>query len=606
MRGRCDIVGGVSEAEEEEALLAAIAADVDSPEPRLVYADWLQQHGDPRGELAIAQHRYAQEPSESLRLRVSAMEAAVEAQVIAPLSHPDIVGGWWLGFVDQLTMHRRLFAIDAPAWLDRVPLRFVRTLNVAVSSPAAWKVVAGWAHRGHVQALRYGTTDKRAAVGNLRQAGQLLPGVRRLELASARVPDLGPLASLRLASLRLDVAELAHPDLDHVYASDWPLERFSLRVKYMGPLDVARERVPVLEAVLAGRALQGVRHLEIAGVPPVPIVERLVASGRIDTLDSLSLDFSDAHGERARLLELAPRLAHVRLEFPVTGHYSDRFRLHRLAQLLDEMEHPDAIDRYERMRYETHDIEQLGHYAGALHRRGDGQRIVAAIDHLKRTADFYYPLTDHAVTKFAYAVERLEPAGTATWHAMQLVVARACVLDRQFAAALERLEPLPADDSVQLLRALAFRELGDVARRDAALAPLAASRSAVHRALAALVADRFEGLVPSRCIEPRAIAAVIDPACGEDARLDCAEIAIYAAYRLGMRELAAARARALADELPREVRAWNHDLRAVFGVLPIVDSVSRAFVEALVRALRCRAARVELELLITRFLGSES
>jgi uncharacterized protein (TIGR02996 family) len=38
----------------ETELLDAICAEPDRDEPRLVYADWLEQHGDPRGELIHA------------------------------------------------------------------------------------------------------------------------------------------------------------------------------------------------------------------------------------------------------------------------------------------------------------------------------------------------------------------------------------------------------------------------------------------------------------------------------------------------------------------------------------------------------------------------
>jgi uncharacterized protein (TIGR02996 family) len=39
----------------ESELLDAICAEPDRDEPRIVYADWLEQQGDPRGELIHAQ-----------------------------------------------------------------------------------------------------------------------------------------------------------------------------------------------------------------------------------------------------------------------------------------------------------------------------------------------------------------------------------------------------------------------------------------------------------------------------------------------------------------------------------------------------------------------
>jgi uncharacterized protein (TIGR02996 family) len=55
----------------------AIRARLDDPEPFLVYADWLAQAGDPRGELIVVQHALGDEalpPSEIARLRARERE----------------------------------------------------------------------------------------------------------------------------------------------------------------------------------------------------------------------------------------------------------------------------------------------------------------------------------------------------------------------------------------------------------------------------------------------------------------------------------------------------------------------------------------------------
>ncbi len=55
-----------------EALWAAVRAEPDDDDVRLVYADWLQEHGDPRGELILLQVRAARgkaSPSDERRAR---------------------------------------------------------------------------------------------------------------------------------------------------------------------------------------------------------------------------------------------------------------------------------------------------------------------------------------------------------------------------------------------------------------------------------------------------------------------------------------------------------------------------------------------------------
>jgi uncharacterized protein (TIGR02996 family) len=60
-------------AHEESALLAAVYADPSANGPREVYGDWLQQHGDPRGELIAIQMAHAKIPD----ARFGALEKAL-------------------------------------------------------------------------------------------------------------------------------------------------------------------------------------------------------------------------------------------------------------------------------------------------------------------------------------------------------------------------------------------------------------------------------------------------------------------------------------------------------------------------------------------------
>ena len=57
----------------ERALIAAILADPDDDAPRAVYADWLTERGDPRGELITVQLAKKQTPA--LKARADALLA---------------------------------------------------------------------------------------------------------------------------------------------------------------------------------------------------------------------------------------------------------------------------------------------------------------------------------------------------------------------------------------------------------------------------------------------------------------------------------------------------------------------------------------------------
>lgn len=60
--------------DEERGLLAAILETPDDDAPRLVYADWLQGHGDPRGELIQLQCQLAAAPDDDRRRNIKIAE----------------------------------------------------------------------------------------------------------------------------------------------------------------------------------------------------------------------------------------------------------------------------------------------------------------------------------------------------------------------------------------------------------------------------------------------------------------------------------------------------------------------------------------------------
>jgi uncharacterized protein (TIGR02996 family) len=63
-----------------QAFLEAICAAPDDDAPRLVYADWLEEHGDPeRAEFIRAQIELAKPPARGSRTRQLMLERRVKA-----------------------------------------------------------------------------------------------------------------------------------------------------------------------------------------------------------------------------------------------------------------------------------------------------------------------------------------------------------------------------------------------------------------------------------------------------------------------------------------------------------------------------------------------
>src|SRR5437763_1336214 len=104
------------------AFLRMIAAAPDDDAPRLVYADWLEEHGDPRGAFIRVQCALAALPDDDPR-RPLAGHAAAWTQEFAGR-----VGGWQFrrGFVEEITLSAEAFLEHAPDLLRAGTVRTVR------------------------------------------------------------------------------------------------------------------------------------------------------------------------------------------------------------------------------------------------------------------------------------------------------------------------------------------------------------------------------------------------------------------------------------------------------------------------------------------------
>jgi len=127
-------------------LKAIIDQNIDNIDAYLVYADWLQQQGDPRGEFILLCH-HADQPADGRigRQHRSAIAAARDqyieawgAQLLGDLQGPllrnEVALSWRLGFVDSLRINP---GPAAQATLKRLPsqpcCRYLRSLDLSHS-----------------------------------------------------------------------------------------------------------------------------------------------------------------------------------------------------------------------------------------------------------------------------------------------------------------------------------------------------------------------------------------------------------------------------------------------------------------------------------------
>ncbi|HEU0034637.1 MAG TPA: TIGR02996 domain-containing protein [Kofleriaceae bacterium] len=198
-----ELPGGHTEAD----LVAAIEADPDDTAAYLVYADWLIERGDPRGELITL---HAEDPT------CAAAERHLERhrrELLGPLAvHAGHVTlDWQLGFVRAA----HLIAIDEPAvmrLLDAVlespACRFLRTLVIQLVERSALTAIdARLARAGSprtLEQLELGTPEQYQPSDALLAAfPRLSPRTHSWDAIAARIATLSPPA------LALDPARLA-------------------------------------------------------------------------------------------------------------------------------------------------------------------------------------------------------------------------------------------------------------------------------------------------------------------------------------------------------------------------------------------------------------
>ena len=304
-----------------EALLAAIIESPEEDAPRLVYADWLQAQGDPRGELIQLQCQLSAAPDDerrrAIRIAENKLLAAHGAAWLAPvrevLPEPDPVVGHKLelvrGFVERAQLTVDCVPAFAALW-ERAPLlRALRLsasvmLELPVKKPsldrvfeapqlarlrelelmfggagnAGAKAVARASHLSGLRSLQLSFSVWGEGAGIFERGEEDLAldddGVREL----ARSPHLANLESLLLDSNRITstgVAEIAH--------GPWKLRRLELGNNLLEPTTLARS--------LEGPALANLEVLGLGGtVIDATSIAALVSSPALANLRELDLE----------------------------------------------------------------------------------------------------------------------------------------------------------------------------------------------------------------------------------------------------------------------------------------------------------------------------
>ena len=294
-----------------DALLAAVLASPNDDDPRLVYADWLLERGDPRGEfiqiqcalgrplvgasgLALRHHPGEKRPltREELAVREKSLLKKHQKTWILPIRpwiRPWIrTWQWARGFVDAVVADgkkfiERLRAIVAATPLERSTLTGLTSVHLkelaAVPELRSVRELVLTQQRIGARGARFFRSPYLGGLRSLDLKEYPLTAAGFIELAGAE--HLGALRSLLAASCGLDLAGL------EALASAAFLPRLvtlDLRLDYSSPVGIGPRGGELLAHATSLRSLNADRwRLGDTGL------EELVSSGSLQHLEEISL-----------------------------------------------------------------------------------------------------------------------------------------------------------------------------------------------------------------------------------------------------------------------------------------------------------------------------
>ncbi len=315
--------------ESNPELEAAIRASPDQVKPYLVYADWLQSRGNPRGELIVVQHQRQTADTPELASRERDLLAKL-AVMPGGGADREIEVTWRLGFMRSLRVARDSWdsEVDVGATLQQLlsqpSARHLEAITVGLcdepgdgSLQAAIDVLRELAPTS-VRELFLGDFEypdlsdiSNVQVGSLEGLGAALPQLERLRLRGGSA-ELGTLNFPKLREFVFETGGLSAASIESVCHASWPLlERLDL---WFGDENYGAEGdVDAIAPLLEGRGTPALTHLGLVNSGFIgDHLDVLARSAVLPRLRSLDLSLGTLDDTAAQTLRrLAERFRHL-------------------------------------------------------------------------------------------------------------------------------------------------------------------------------------------------------------------------------------------------------------------------------------------------------
>jgi uncharacterized protein (TIGR02996 family) len=292
---------------EREAFLRAIVDDPDDDTPRLIYADWLEERGDPQGEFIRVQvelyHRrrgsgrestaHTGVPIEVLQTRAAELYLRHRAEWERPLTDLGVLSiTWERGFPFHVKLSAGHFVVNGELLTTLAPITSATITNLPEPSSAAFAACPQLKKLTHLE-LCLGPVISDAVVRHL-AASPNIDRLVHLDLAGTFLSDVG----VRHLATSPHLANLTHLDL---LGNDIGVEGIR---HFAASTNLAR----LTHLSLGGNDIgnEGVRHL--------------AASRHLTQLRYLNLGFNNIGNAGAQALAVSPNLAKLAY-LSLSGNY---------------------------------------------------------------------------------------------------------------------------------------------------------------------------------------------------------------------------------------------------------------------------------------------
>jgi uncharacterized protein (TIGR02996 family) len=313
-------------------LEAAILNDPDNVEAWLVYGDWLQAQGDPRGELMALQHAASQATgAEATRLKRKAsafLEKNLEdllGDLAEAVEEEELRVHWHLGFIHSARLARgdddsefdvpeavhTLFALPAARFLREFSLGLVDfdLESDIVSLGAATDALEETGGSPLLESLFIGDFEypddsdiSRVEAGFQGDLGRLFPRLRSLRVRGGHIYLPAKINLPRLREFTAETGGLSFKTLQSILNAHWPeLERLELWFghEYYG----AECRADNLRPLLGGKSLSHLKHLGLRNAGFTNDLCKLLPKAKIlPQLQSLDLSLGTLTDSGAEVL----------------------------------------------------------------------------------------------------------------------------------------------------------------------------------------------------------------------------------------------------------------------------------------------------------------